>query len=118
MSLLLGLVSLKPRSIRGDENRRQKPGKTRNKPGVRAEPGNRIEDGNGRRRITDEQNDGWLKNGCCQTGIRPRIFFVCDIFDAAPKDDLGSMEHPIFFRSLPSRTAGSCSMPITGYPSR
>ena len=25
-----------------------------------------------------------------------RDFFVCDIFDAAPKDDLGSMEHPIF----------------------
>lgn len=23
-------------------------------------------------------------------------FFVCDIFDANPKDDLGSMEHPIF----------------------
>ncbi|EAR50140.1 RepA [Oceanicola granulosus HTCC2516] len=23
-------------------------------------------------------------------------FFVCDLFDAAPKDDLGSMEHPIF----------------------
>lgn len=23
-------------------------------------------------------------------------FFVCDIFDAAPKGDLGSMEHPIF----------------------
>ena len=23
-------------------------------------------------------------------------FFVCDIFDATPKDDLGSMEHPIF----------------------
>jgi plasmid replication initiation protein len=23
-------------------------------------------------------------------------FFVCDIFDAAPKDDLASMEHPIF----------------------
>lgn len=23
-------------------------------------------------------------------------FFVCDIFGAAPKDDLGSMEHPIF----------------------
>jgi plasmid replication initiation protein len=23
-------------------------------------------------------------------------FFVCDIFDAAPKDDLGSMEHPMF----------------------
>ncbi len=22
--------------------------------------------------------------------------FICDIFDAAPKDDLGSMEHPIF----------------------
>jgi len=23
-------------------------------------------------------------------------FFVCDIFDAAPKDDLGTMEHPVF----------------------
>lgn len=23
-------------------------------------------------------------------------FFICDIFDPAPKDDLGSMEHPIF----------------------
>ena len=23
-------------------------------------------------------------------------FFVCDIFDALPKDDLASMEHPIF----------------------
>jgi plasmid replication initiation protein len=23
-------------------------------------------------------------------------FFVCDVFDASPKDDLGSMEHPIF----------------------
>lgn len=23
-------------------------------------------------------------------------FFVCDIFDASPKDDLGTMEHPIF----------------------
>ena len=23
-------------------------------------------------------------------------FFVCDLFGAAPKDDLGSMEHPIF----------------------
>ena len=23
-------------------------------------------------------------------------FFLCDVFDASPKDDLGSMEHPIF----------------------
>lgn len=23
-------------------------------------------------------------------------FFICDIFDAAPKDDMGSMEHPMF----------------------
>lgn len=23
-------------------------------------------------------------------------FFVCDIFDAAPKGDMASMEHPIF----------------------
>jgi plasmid replication initiation protein len=25
-----------------------------------------------------------------------RDFFICDILDASPKDDLGSMEHPIF----------------------
>jgi plasmid replication initiation protein len=25
-----------------------------------------------------------------------RDFFICDILDAAPKDDLGSMEHPMF----------------------
>ncbi|SES39113.1 Plasmid replication initiator protein [Tranquillimonas rosea] len=34
-------------------------------------------------------------------GLMPRRhptpdFFVCDLFDAAPKDDLGTMEHPIF----------------------
>ncbi|MCL4676152.1 MAG: replication initiator protein A, partial [Pararhodobacter sp.] len=23
-------------------------------------------------------------------------FFLCDIFDASPKDDLGTMEHPVF----------------------
>lgn len=23
-------------------------------------------------------------------------FFICDLFDAAPKDDLGTMEHPVF----------------------
>ena len=28
------------------------------------------------------------------SGIAP--FFVCDVFSASPKDDLGSMEHPIF----------------------
>jgi plasmid replication initiation protein len=32
-------------------------------------------------------------------------FFVCDIFDASPKDDLGSMEHPMFSLSTrPDRT--------------
>ena len=32
-------------------------------------------------------------------------FFVCDIFDAAPKGDLGSMEHPLFSLSTrPDRT--------------
>ena len=25
-----------------------------------------------------------------------RDFFVCDIFDAAPKSDMASMEHPLF----------------------
>lgn len=30
-------------------------------------------------------------------GVAPGpAFFVCDIFDASPKDDLGTMEHPIF----------------------
>lgn len=28
--------------------------------------------------------------------VQMRDFFVCDIFDASPKDDLGSMEHPMF----------------------
>ena len=23
-------------------------------------------------------------------------FFVCDVFDAVPKDDMGTMEHPLF----------------------
>ena len=23
-------------------------------------------------------------------------FFICDVFDALPKDDLASMEHPLF----------------------
>ena len=36
-----------------------------------------------------------------QEGLLPRRhptndFFVCDIFDALPKDDLATMEHPIF----------------------
>ncbi len=26
----------------------------------------------------------------------PDDFFICDVFDASPKDDLGTMEHPIF----------------------
>jgi Plasmid replication initiator protein len=33
-------------------------------------------------------------------------FFVCDIFDAAPKGDMASMEHPVFSISTkPDRTA-------------
>ena len=28
--------------------------------------------------------------------MRQEGFFVCDIFDAAPKGDIGSMEHPVF----------------------
>jgi hypothetical protein len=32
-------------------------------------------------------------------------FFVCDIFDAAPKGDMGSMEHPIFSLSTKPDTA-------------
>ncbi|MCB5200690.1 replication initiator protein A [Loktanella sp. TSTF-M6] len=36
---------------------------------------------------------------------RPDDFFVCDIFDAAPKGDLGSMEHPMFSLSTrPDKT--------------
>ncbi|MBS1301758.1 replication initiator protein A [Loktanella sp. SALINAS62] len=35
----------------------------------------------------------------------PADFFVCDIFDAAPKGDLGTMEHPMFSLSTrPDRT--------------
>ena len=38
-----------------------------------------------------------------RTGMRD--FFVCDLFDASPKADLGSMEHPMFSLSTrPDRT--------------
>ena len=34
-----------------------------------------------------------------------RDFFLCDIFDAAPKDDLATMEHPVFsLATRPDRT--------------
>ncbi len=34
-----------------------------------------------------------------------RDFFVCDIFEASPKDDLGTMEHPVFsLATRPDRT--------------
>lgn len=37
-------------------------------------------------------------------------FFVCDVFDASSKDDLGSMEHPIFSLSTrPDRRILSCA---------
>lgn len=39
-----------------------------------------------------------------------RDFFVCDLFDASPKADLGSMEHPMFSLSTrPDRTIRSYS---------
>jgi len=31
-----------------------------------------------------------------ETSLRQADFFVCDILSAIPKDDMGSMEHPIF----------------------
>jgi plasmid replication initiation protein len=42
-----------------------------------------------------------MPDGAGRSGLLPdrhptADFFVCDIFDASPKDDLGSMEHPIF----------------------
>jgi plasmid replication initiation protein len=39
-----------------------------------------------------------LTTGIEETGLPSRMadFFVCDIFDASPKDDLGTMEHPLF----------------------
>ncbi|SEN48140.1 Replication initiator protein A [Loktanella fryxellensis] len=38
-------------------------------------------------------------------GGHPADFFVCDIFDAAPKTDMGGMEHPMFSLSTrPDRT--------------
>ncbi|PHS19410.1 MAG: plasmid replication initiator RepA [Blastopirellula sp.] len=36
------------------------------------------------------------RNGLLPDRYPTGDFFICDIFDAAPKDDLGSMEHPIF----------------------
>ena len=40
--------------------------------------------------------DGAGKSGLLPDRHPTADFFVCDIFDASPKDDLGSMEHPIF----------------------
>jgi plasmid replication initiation protein len=42
-----------------------------------------------------------MSSSIVQTGLSPdrhptADFFVCDVFDASPKDDLASMEHPIF----------------------
>ncbi|MFZ3581907.1 replication initiator protein A [Loktanella sp. DJP18] len=38
-------------------------------------------------------------------GQGPADFFICDIFDAAPKTDMGGMEHPMFSLSTrPDRT--------------
>ena len=34
---------------------------------------------------------------CAQMNLTSQAdFFVCDILDAIPKDDMASMEHPIF----------------------
>lgn len=42
--------------------------------------------------------EGYLRNQPPLLPVRHpnRDFFICDILDAAPKDDLGSMEHPLF----------------------
>ncbi|MDO5757691.1 MAG: replication initiator protein A [Rhodobacterales bacterium] len=37
-----------------------------------------------------------IKGGSAPVRHPSADFFVCDIFDASPKDDLGSMEHPLF----------------------
>jgi plasmid replication initiation protein len=37
-----------------------------------------------------------VKNPLLPDRHRQRDFFVCDIINASPKDDLGSMEHPLF----------------------
>jgi plasmid replication initiation protein len=37
-----------------------------------------------------------IKSGLGPDRYPTRDFFLCDIFDAMPKDDLASMEHPIF----------------------
>ena len=40
------------------------------------------------------RQDGQLR--CGEIAGAAQDFFVCDIFDALPKDDMASMEHPIF----------------------
>ena len=37
-----------------------------------------------------------VTGGAGVPAVKTGEFFVCDIFDASPKDDLGTMEHPIF----------------------
>ena len=39
---------------------------------------------------------GGSQSGGLQSGLATADFFTCDPFDAVPKDDLASMEHPLF----------------------
>ncbi len=41
--------------------------------------------------ITGGQGGAWLPDGQAERG-----FFICDLLDVLPKDDMASMEHPIF----------------------
>ncbi len=42
------------------------------------------------------RNGGQTGNGLLPDRTRQGDFFLCDVFDAVPKDDLASMEHPLF----------------------
>lgn len=50
-----------------------------------------------RQRGKDRQMAGFMSGGD-EAALPSRMadFFVCDVFDASPKDDLGTMEHPLF----------------------
>ena len=52
--------------------------------------------GGGQKRAGSEGMAGMIAAGGGLTARREGDFFLCDILDALPKDDMASMEHPLF----------------------
>jgi hypothetical protein len=63
---------------------------------IRANPGGDSGTGQAMAAAHTGASTGTVPGGLLPDHHPTADFFVCDIFDAAPKDDMGSMEHPMF----------------------